>query len=73
MHTNMAYKTYDELPLSLTADDIAAVLNISRAGAYSLMHAKDFPTLMIGKRMVSPRDKFIAWIEKNTAKQPSKR
>ena len=62
----MKYITYDQLPLMLNAEDVQAVMNISRAGAYQLMHRADFPTIAIGKRMVVPRDKFLEWVEKNT-------
>jgi predicted DNA-binding transcriptional regulator AlpA len=62
----MKYITYDQLPLMLNAEDVQAVMNISRAGAYQLMHRADFPTILIGKRMVAPRDKFLEWVEKNT-------
>ena len=54
---------YRDLPLTLRADDIAAVLGISRAGAYNLMNSKGFPTIRIGRRMVVPRDKFVEWME----------
>ena len=57
------YNSYDQLPLSLRADDVAAVLGISRANAYTLMRAKGFPTIFIGKRMIVPRDKFIEWMD----------
>ena len=57
------YTSYDQLPLALNADDVAAVLGISRANAYTLMHSKDFPTICIGKRMIVPRDKFIEWMD----------
>ena len=57
------YTSYNQLPLSLNANDIAAVLGISRANAYTLMRAKGFPTIFIGKRMIVPRDKFIEWME----------
>ena len=57
------YTSYDQLPLALCADDVAAVLGISRANAYTLMHSKDFPTIFIGKRMIVPRDKLIEWME----------
>ena len=60
------YSQYDQLPLSLCANDVAAVLSISRANAYNLLRRKDFPTLHSGKHMVVPRDRFIQWIEKNT-------
>ena len=56
------YSSYNQLPLSLNANDIAAVLGISRANAYTLMRAKGFPTIFIGKRMIVPRDKFIEWM-----------
>ena len=57
------YTSYTQLPLSLNANDIAAVLGISRANAYTLMRAKGFPTIFIGKRMIVPRDKFIKWMD----------
>ena len=57
------YTSYNQLPLSLNANDIAAVLGISRANAYTLMRAKGFPTIFIGKRMIVPRDKFIEWVD----------
>jgi len=60
------YKSLDDLPLMLDAEDIKNVMNISRAGAYQLMHRVDFPTILIGKRMVVPRDKFLTWVEENT-------
>ena len=57
------YTSYNQLPLSLNANYIAAVLGISRANAYTLMRAKGFPTIFIGKRMIVPRDKFIEWMD----------
>ena len=62
------YSSYDQLPLSLRAEDVAAVLNISRANAYTLMHSKGFPTIFIGKRMLVPKDKFLAWMDEQTQK-----
>lgn len=59
----ITYTSYTQLPLSLNANDIAAVLGISRANAYTLMRAKGFPTIFIGKRMIVPRDKFIEWMD----------
>lgn len=61
--------SYEQLPLTLKADQVAAVLGISRANAYTLLRREDFPTLRIGKRMLVPRDRFIQWIEENTQKQ----
>lgn len=60
------YTSVEDLPITLNAQDVAAVLGISRANAYSLMHTRGFPTLQIGKRMVVPKDKLIAWISENS-------
>ena len=59
----VAYTSLDQLPLSLRADDLSAVLGISRAGAYTLMRSKGFPTIFIGHRMIVPRQKFIEWMD----------
>ena len=48
----MKYITYDQLPLMLNAEDVQSVMNISRAGAYQLMHRADFPVIMIGEHGV---------------------
>lgn len=58
--------SYEELPLTLCAEDVAAALGISRTNAYALLHQEDFPTLHIGKRLLVPRDKFIQWINDST-------
>lgn len=60
----MMYTSVDQLPLALSAEDVAQVLGISRANAYVLMHSKDFPTIKIGKRMTVPKDKLLEWMEK---------
>ncbi len=58
------YKSYEDLPLMLTVPDIAAMLGVSRAGAYELAHSEGFPMLKVESRIVIPRDKFLLWIEK---------
>ena len=60
------FKTVEELPLSLCADDVACVLGISRAGAYTLIKSKGFPKIKIGGRYIVPRDKFLDWINQNS-------
>ena len=60
----MTYTSLEQLPLALSAEDVAQVLGISRANAYTLMHSKGFPTIKIGKRMTVLKDKLIEWIDK---------
>ena len=59
--------SYDQLPVALNANQVAAALGISRAGAYNLMRSEGFPTLFIGKRMVVPKDRLLNWIQSKTA------
>ena len=63
------YKSFDELPLMLNVVQVAAVLGISRAGAYELVHSEGFPALKIGSRIVVPKDKLREWIDANTARK----
>ena len=60
--------SFDKLPITLRAEQVAAVLGISRSNAYALMRQEDFPTLHIGKRMLVPKDRLIQWIEESTQK-----
>ncbi len=60
------YKSYDELPLFLNAENVAKVLGISPSSSYELMHQQDFPALKIGNRIVVPKERFIQWVERNT-------
>ena len=54
------YTSYDELPLMLSVPEVAAVLGISRAGAYELVRG-------IGSRIVVPKEKFLGWIDAQMA------
>ena len=59
---NYTYTSLDELPLTLTATEAAAVLRISRSKVYELTHPASFPAIRIGTRVVIPRDKLIEWM-----------
>ncbi len=62
--TTTIYTSYDQLPIALTAEDVAQVLGVSRSNAYTLMRSRGFPTLRVGKRMMVPKDKLLEWMEK---------
>ena len=59
----------EELPLMMNMADVAAVLGISRAGAYKLAHSADFPAFQIGRRIVVSREKFIDWLNRQGEEQ----
>ena len=60
-------KSYDDLPLFLNASLVAQVLDVSSSSCYELMHTPGFPVLRVGCRMIVPKEKFIQWVEQNTA------
>ena len=60
------YKSYDDLPLFLSAAIVAKALGVATSSAYELMHEADFPVLKIGNRIVVPKEKFVEWVEQHT-------
>ena len=58
------YSNTNELPFTLSVEEMATFLGISRVGAYNLAHAKGFPTLRVGKRILVPRDQFLQWMDR---------
>ena len=57
------YKSFDELPLMLTVEEVAGVLGIGIDHAYEVARRRDFPTIKIGSRIIVPRDRLIQWLE----------
>ena len=52
------YQSLQELPLMLSMMDVASVLGISKAGAYTLAHSRDFPAFRVGRRIVISQEKI---------------
>lgn len=63
------FRSYGDLPLTLTVPEVGEVLAISRAKAYDLARSEGFPSMRIGTRILVPRDKLIRWIDKETEAQ----
>ena len=61
-----AYFSFSDLPLVLNANQLAGVLNISRANAYRLMRSESFPTLRVGNRMLVVRDNLLNWMNEHS-------
>ena len=62
------YQSLQELPLMLSMMDVASVLGISKAGAYTLAHSRDFPAFRVGRRIVISQEKFLDWLENRLPK-----
>lgn len=63
------FRSYGDLPLTLTVPEVGEALGISRAKAYDLVRSEGFPSMRIGTRILVPRDKLIRWIGEQTEAQ----
>jgi hypothetical protein len=69
MENNSIYSK-DALPLIVDAGHIAKVLGVSRAVAYGIMKLDGFPAIRLNaKRIVAPRDRFLAWVDELATKK----
>ena len=62
LHIENKIINFNELPLTLTVEDVAKVLRLSKQNAYSLCHSGKFPCVKIGKRMIIPKPAFEKWM-----------
>ncbi len=57
------FTSLDNLPAMLTISQVALALNISRTSAYELAHCKNFPAMLIGSRIIVPKERLMVWID----------
>ena len=58
-------RSYDDLPASMDANDLARALCISKTQAYYLLKSEGFPKVMVGEaRMIVPKSCFLEWLSK---------
>jgi len=62
------YKSFDELPLMLSVQELSVVLGVSRTSAYELTKEKGFPSVKVRGRIVIPKEQFIKWIAEQAEK-----
>ena len=54
---------------TITVDELASVLGVSRPTAYGLANRKDFPSFKIGKRILIDKSALPGWISDQTSKK----
>ena len=55
---------------TMSADDVARELGISRSNAYQIMHSAGFPSMRVGvKRIVCYRRDFEKWVADKLPRQ----
>lgn len=55
--------------VTLTVDELAAVLGVSRPTAYDLVKQKDFPSFQIGRRILIDKVGLVEWVSKQASKK----
>ena len=69
----MNKEPFANLPDVLNAKQLAEALHLSKAGAYNLLNADDFPTLKIGGRKLVMKQDLLLWLKKLTNDQEPKK
>lgn len=64
------YKSVQDMPILLNAEDIKRILGISRAYAYCLLNSGAFPVITIGSRKLVRKDRFFNWLDNCENKKP---
>ncbi len=62
----MSREPFETMPDVMDAKQLAAALQISKAGAYNLLNDPDFPTLRIGGRKMVMKNELIIWLKDHT-------
>ena len=63
------FSRWEDLPIGLSATQIAKILGLSKPLVYDLFHRGDFPALKVSqKRWLVPRDQFRSWLDNESAK-----
>ena len=56
------YYSFDELPLTLRAEDLMPVLNIGRNTAYELVRSGKIRSIRIGRQLRIPKDALVEYL-----------
>lgn len=62
----MSKEPFETMSDVMDAKQLAQALQISKAGAYNLLNAPDFPTLRIGGRKLVMKNELVEWLKSRT-------
>lgn len=63
------YMSAEELPMILNVQEVSDFIGLGMSQTYDLIRRIDFPAFKIGNRIFVPRDKFLAWIDNQSAEK----
>ncbi|WP_129692473.1 excisionase family DNA-binding protein [Gottfriedia acidiceleris] len=55
-------ESINELPIILTAENVANILSCTKSHVYEMMERTDFPLIRIGRLKRVNRDQFFNWL-----------
>lgn len=67
----MSKEPFENMPDVLDVKQLATALHLSKAGAYNLLNAPDFPTLRIGGRKLVMKGDLLMWLRKHVNRSES--
>ena len=59
------YRSFDELPLTLRAEDLMPVLHIGRNTAYELVNSGQIKSIRVGRQIRIPKAELLRFLEAN--------
>ena len=63
------YMSAEELPMILNVQEVSDFIGLGMSQTYDLIRRIDFPAFKIGNRIFVPRDKFLDWIDNQSAEK----
>ena len=63
------YMSAEGLPMILNVQEVSDFIGLGMSQTYDLIRRIDFPAFKIGNRIFVPRDKFLAWIDNQSAEK----
>ena len=63
------YMSAEELPMLLNVQEVSDFIGLGMSQTYDLIRRIDFPAFKIGNRIFVPRDKFLTWIDNQSAEK----
>lgn len=58
-------KAGEQLPETLTVQEVQKILRLGRNAVYNLIHSNAFPVIRIGNLLRIPKEPFYEWISKS--------
>lgn len=59
------YRSFEELPLTLKAEDLMPILGIGRNTAYELVRSGQIRSIRVGRNIRIPKSEILSFLNRN--------